>query len=122
MFDKKESLLQEKVIAALREYGFYVFNVPGTPLGVNGTPDLLVCYNGMFAGLEVKVFPNYLSELQRMAGERIKASGGLFYVVQSEDDIGRVIEMMESKAASGEWVRDTDELTGLQELEEWLNG
>ena len=47
LFVGKELALQAKVKAALESYGFYVFNVPGTPLGVNGVPDLLVCFNGI---------------------------------------------------------------------------
>lgn len=117
-FDKKESLLQQKIIDALRAYGFYVYNVPGTPLGVNGTPDILVCYNGLFGGVEVKVFPNYLSELQKKAGERIAASGGIFYVAQSEDDIGRIIELFSLKSATGDFV--VNEVSGLDDLEYWL--
>ena len=97
LFSGKESALQSKVIAALVEYGFYVFNVPGTPMGTNGVPDLIVCYEGVFGGLECKVFPNYLTELQKAQGKRIVEAGGIFYVVQSEDDIGRVIELFETR-------------------------
>ena len=97
LFSGKESALQSKVIAALVEYGFYVFNVPGTPMGTNGVPDLIVCYEGVFGGLECKVFPNYLTEPQKAQGKRIVEAGGIFYVVQSEDDIGRVIELFETR-------------------------
>jgi len=105
LFEGKEALLQAKVIEALREYGFYVFNVPGNPMGTTGIADLLVCFNGVFGALECKVFPNYLSELQRVNGERVAAAGGVFYVVQSEDDVGRVIELFETRVAKhGAWV------------------
>lgn len=105
-FDKKESLLQEKIIVALREYGFLVYNVPGTPMGANGISDLIVCYRGMFGAIEVKVFPNYLSELQRRFANNVKGAGGIFYVAQSEDDVGRIIEMFETKLAYGSWLVD----------------
>jgi hypothetical protein len=92
----------------LSEYGFYVYNVPGTPFGTIGIPDLVVCYQGGFGGLECKVFPNYLTAVQEAQAGRIKASGGIFMVVQSEDDIGRVIEAFELKRASGCWATETN--------------
>lgn len=118
IFTKKESLLQEKIASGLREYGFHVYNVPGSPYGVHGIPDLMVCYNGFAGGIECKVFPNYLTEIQRAEGERIKAAGGVFYVAQSEDDLGRIIEMFELKSCSGAFV--VNALTGMHELETWL--
>jgi 5-methylcytosine-specific restriction endonuclease McrA len=108
LFVGKESALQSKVVSALSEYGFYVYNVPGTPFGTIGIPDLVVCYQGGFGGLECKVFPNYLTAVQEAQAGRIKASGGIFMVVQSEDDIGRVIEAFELKRASGCWATETN--------------
>jgi hypothetical protein len=118
LFVGKESALQKKLIDGLTEYGFWVFNVPGTPMGTNGRPDLIVTFAGLFGGVECKIHPNYLSALQQMEAKRIRAAGGLYYVAQSEDDLGRIIEMFETRAASGNWVND---YTGLDELEGWLN-
>lgn len=105
-FEGKEALLQAKIKEALENYGFLVYNVPGTTLGVNGVSDLILCFNGLFGAVEVKVFPNYLSELQRVFGKKVKAAGGLFYVAQSEDDVGKIIEMFETKIAYGSWLVD----------------
>lgn len=97
LFVGKEANLQRKVKLALEAHGFYVFNVPGTPMGANGIPDLLVCYRGQFGGLECKVFPNYLSANQKWQAQKIRAAGGVFYTVQSEDDVARVIELFEAR-------------------------
>lgn len=119
MFVGKEAALQNKVLAALRDYGFFVFNVPGTPMGASGLPDSIVCFNGLFGGVEFKVFPNYLTEQQRYQAEAIRASGGLYFVAQSEDDIGRIIERFEESTASGTWSQ-SDDVSQLDELEERL--
>lgn len=120
LFVGKESLLQKKVQSALTEYGFFVYNVPGTPFGTSGIPDLVACYRGVFGGLECKVFPNYLSEQQKAAGDRIRQSGGIFVVIQSEDDIGKVIELFETKALERGWCDEelvVDNVSALEALE-----
>ena len=51
----KESTLQRRIIASLRGQGAYVFKAVGSPLQQRGTPDLLVCWQGHFITMEVKL-------------------------------------------------------------------
>lgn len=106
VFVGKESALQESVATQLRDCGFFVYNVPGTALGENGIPDLVVCANGVFVGVECKVFPNYLSELQKRSCDRIRQAGGLFFTVYSVDDVGKIIEAVERTTVAGGLVSD----------------
>lgn len=51
-----------------------------------GTPDLLVCYQGRFFGMEVKQPKNYPTKIQRHRLEQIALAGGVGVVVRSVDD------------------------------------
>lgn len=46
-----------------------------------GVPDILACVNGRFVGIEVKATKGKPSELQLHQCMRIRASGGLAYIV-----------------------------------------
>lgn len=55
----------------------------------SGVPDLLICYKGVFVGIEVKA-PGKLSEtraLQKYNLQRIKDSGGVSASLDSLDDL-----------------------------------
>jgi len=78
-----ESAIQLRIIAALRAAGAYVTKFSA---GDVGTPDLLVCYQGRFFGMEVKQLKNYPTKIQRHRLEQIALAGGVGVVVRSVDD------------------------------------
>lgn len=49
-----EATLKAKVSAALRARGAWVYKTHGGPFARVGVPDLLVCYEGRFIGIELK--------------------------------------------------------------------
>ena len=49
-----EAPLTLSITKALRKEGAYVVKQHGGKYGTRGVPDLLVCYEGRFVGLEVK--------------------------------------------------------------------
>jgi hypothetical protein len=57
-----------------------------------GMPDIIVCANGRFVGLEVKREGNYQTEVQKLAQEQIEGSGGLYFVVRSVDDAKKALK------------------------------
>ena len=71
-----ESDFQRKVIKYLRGKGHYVLNVAGSSQQRKGTPDLIVCINGAFYGIELKCKGNRPSPLQLHALEEINKAGG----------------------------------------------
>ena len=71
-----ESDFQKKVIKYLRGKGHYVLNVAGSSQQRKGTPDLIVCINGAFYGIELKCKGNRPSPLQLHALEEINKAGG----------------------------------------------
>lgn len=82
----KESNIQRKIIAALRERGAYVFKAVGSPLQQRGTPDLLVCYQGAFIALEIKVPGQQATPLQEYEMKKIRAAGAVAETVTSVEE------------------------------------
>ena len=56
-----------------------------------GIPDVIVCYKGLFYGLEVKMPGKYASDLQSATINKIQAAGGVAGVVYSWDDAQQLI-------------------------------
>ena len=71
-----ENQFQTKVIKYLRGKGHYVLNIAGSSQERKGTPDLIVCINGAFYGIELKCKGNRPSPLQLHALEEINKAGG----------------------------------------------
>ncbi len=52
-----------------------------------GDPDLIICFHGMFIGVEVKAPNGVQSPLQIVRQNEIIASGGRYVVVHSLDEL-----------------------------------
>ena len=76
---KQESDLQSKVLEYLKERKIYVLNIHGGGWGGRGTPDLLLCLNGQFVAMELKVEGNKLEPAQIIHKRKIERNGGLHY-------------------------------------------
>lgn len=72
----RESTLQSNIIDYLRGRGAFVVNIYGSGMTGKGVPDLLVCYDGKFIGVECKVGNNKLSPAQVIQRKRIIQAGG----------------------------------------------
>lgn len=87
-----EQIIQNKMIRYLEARGHYVVKV--IQANKSGIPDLLVCINGRFVGLEVKK-PNTIqntSKLQVYNLTKINESGGRGYVVSSLRDLEKILQ------------------------------
>ena len=81
----KESTIQNKIRLWLEKQGYYVVKV--IVANKKGVPDLIVCVNGKFVGLEVKTPKGTPSELQSYNLGKINECGGLAMIVRSVDDV-----------------------------------
>lgn len=93
-----ESRLQRKIQDEIRKHGGFVFKVHGGPMMMTGLPDLIVCWHGLFIGLEVKMPGNDASTIQRLRGQQIREAGGRAYIVRSVQEALDVLERCESDA------------------------
>ena len=71
-----EQTIQKKIIKWLEGEGYYVVKVVSA--NKSGVPDLLVCVDGIFVGIEVKKpeTKNNVSKLQKYHLDLIQKSGG----------------------------------------------
>ena len=108
----RESHIQTEITRYLRSRGAWVhkakaLNVVGDGIAVptqQGVPDLLVCYEGVFLGLEVKAATNKA----KVTGEQlaqmdlIAASGGISAVVWSCDQVEAILDAIDQDQSADE--------------------
>jgi len=59
-----------------------------------GTPDIIMCMDGLFIGMEVKTAKTYQSKVQKEAEKAIKEAGGRYYVVRSLEEVQILVELI----------------------------
>ena len=84
---KTETPLQERIQTLIRQKGGYVVKQHGDMISEPGIPDLLVCYRGIFLGIEVKVNNNTPSKHQGIHCRKIWNAGGIAAIVRSVDEV-----------------------------------
>lgn len=89
-----EGRVKKKCVEILKHYGAYYFYPVTGGFGASGIPDIIVCFNGYFIGIECKAGTNKPTALQEQNLERIKNSGGITLVI-NEDNIGYVTLTLE---------------------------
>lgn len=88
----RESNLQDKCIAYLKEKGIYFINKYGDGRTAKGAPDLITCINGRFVTFELKVGTNGLEDAQKIHKLRIERSGGTHYTPYTLEEFKEIIE------------------------------
>lgn len=91
---QRESKLSRKIMDELRAHGYFCFKVHGSEFMMAGLPDIIVCANGLFIGLETKLpeARGNTSPSQRLVHTKIQHSGGVAEVVCSPHEAIEVIE------------------------------
>lgn len=89
-----ESKLSRKIMDAIRLQGHFVFKVHGSEFMMAGLPDLIVCAEGKYIGLETKLpsTRGNVSPVQRLVHTKIEHAGGVARVVCSPAEALAVIE------------------------------
>jgi len=59
--------------------------------GKPGAPDISVCFDGLFIGLEIKTTTGRQSALQKKAQAEIEAAGGKYYIIRCLEDIWKIL-------------------------------
>ena len=77
----KEKAFEQKVRKFLEDQGCWVLKTWSNGVQREGVPDLLVCCNGLFIGVELKAPKGKPSALQKWNIEKIRASGGVALVL-----------------------------------------
>ena len=77
----KEKDFEKKVKAFLKDQGCWVLKTWSNGVQRQGIPDLLVCCNGFFVGVELKAEKGLPSDLQLWNIEEIMKAGGIAIVL-----------------------------------------
>lgn len=90
---KGESRLQRRIQRRLkREFAnLFIMKVHGNEFQRAGIPDLLLCLQGLFISLEVKMPKGRLSDVQKEVIREIKKAGGQAFVVEDPETAVQVI-------------------------------
>lgn len=69
-------------------------SVPGGVYGKKGIPDIIVCYKGLYIGIEAKTYEGEFSDWQKARRTQIMAAGGIVIFARSVEDVRDVIESL----------------------------
>lgn len=94
MSTQPESRLSQKIMVKLRAEGYFCFKVHGNELMMAGLPDIVVCAEGLFIGLETKMPEkrNNTSPRQDYVHGKIREAGGTAVVVTSTSEALRAVK------------------------------
>lgn len=84
MSKQPETLFKEKVLSKLKDIP-KCFVIKLQQVSKVGDPDIILCVNGFYVALELKVGKNKATKLQAHKLEMIKQSGGIARVVTPEN-------------------------------------
>lgn len=80
---QRESKLSRRIMEMLRREGWFCFKIHGGPTMMAGLPDIIVCAEGVFVGLETKMPENRkdVSLRQKVTHQQIRERGGGYVAV-----------------------------------------
>lgn len=99
----QEKNFENRVKQFLKEENcYYIKYWGGAAYTQKGVPDLLVCCNGFFIGIELKSEVGKPSELQKYNIQKIKDAGGLAMVLYPKDfeDFKKTIKFLKDYGVS----------------------
>lgn len=79
----KENAFKNKVIKELSSLNCYIIKYWGGGIYTkSGVPDLLICYDGFFLGIELKTDTGVVAELQTYNIKKIRQSDGIAIILR----------------------------------------
>lgn len=86
--ERREKEIENEIKQYIAENGGLAYKIHGGDLyQETGIPDLLVCWKGLFFGIEVKDPNGEPSAIQLAQGARIMNAGGHFIIATSVQDV-----------------------------------
>lgn len=91
-----EARISQRIQTALRAEGYFCFKVHGSEHMMAGLPDIIVCADGLFIGLETKTPDKRTntSARQDYVHSQIKLAGGEAFVVCGPQEALRVVRQV----------------------------
>lgn len=91
-----EGRLKTKIRKYLSSRGIYWTNVVPAMSVARGVPDIIACYQGIFLGIEGKTYCGTQSPAQKVQQSRIEASGGVYIIARSLDDVKEALDYIDA--------------------------
>lgn len=88
-----EADLKTQMRKYLTKNGIYWVSIQNGFGAKPGDPDLVICLDGQFVGLEVKTQTGRQSDIQKQREKEIRMSGGWYFLVRSLDDLKAVLSL-----------------------------
>ena len=92
-----EVKVKKQCVALLAQHGAYYFFPVASGYGRVGIPDIIVCFNGHFLGVECKAGSNKPTALQEAEMQKIRNAGGSTLVI-NEDNINELQEWLHARS------------------------
>lgn len=86
-----EKTIENKFKLFLKNQNVFYFKTFGNLHQINGLPDIIICRNSLFIGIEIKRWPNKLSAIQKVQLKRLKNNGALI-IILDQDNLNELIE------------------------------
>lgn len=109
----REKAFENKVKGMLKDHNCWTLKTWSNGVQRSGVPDLLVCCNGWFVGVELKADKGKPSDLQRWNLRKIYESGGFAWLLYPDmyDDF---VEFIEYLAEDNEWSHWIDDAMAIE--------
>ena len=92
---RNESDVKQRVKQILKELGAWWYMPVPSGYGVQGIPDFIVCYKGLFIAIETKYGKNKCSKWQEIRLNEIDGHNGLAMVINEESVEGFELALMQ---------------------------
>lgn len=89
-----EAELKRDIKKYLDGIGAYWCMIKGGAHSKPGDPDMVVCVKGRFVGIEAKTYEGIQSHIQRQRQEQIEASGGVYVLARSVEDVSEAVNKL----------------------------
>ena len=93
-----EGRIKKELRRYLSDIGAFWSNVQGGPGSKPGDPDMVICYEGRYIGIEAKTRDGKQSEIQRLRQGEIQRAGGLYWVIRSLDELKERIKEIQCQS------------------------
>lgn len=91
-----ESSIQKQIIAYLKKNKIFFIRFQAQT-NINGIPDIICCYKGLFIGLELKQEKGRATELQKKKLDAINNAGGIGVIVRSVEEVDRLFKEIKNE-------------------------
>ena len=89
-----ESDLKKDIKRYLNDIGAFWCMVKGGAHSKPGDPDIVVCSQGRFIGIEAKTYDGVQSNIQKLRQKQIEQAGGIYILARSVDDVAQIVDKL----------------------------